>query len=97
MQRGDAEALGSQGRKGSQGASRLDQRWHRPPEAVQVPDFASALAFVNRIGELAEREGHHPDLKLGWGYVEVELSTHAIGGLSENDLILAAKIGEASR
>lgn len=58
------------------------------------PDFASALAFTNRTGELAEREGHNPDLKLGWGYVEVELSTHAIGGLSENDLILAAKIQE---
>jgi len=61
----------------------------------EFPDFASALAFTNRIGEEAEREGHHPDLKLGWGYVEIELSTHAIGGLSENDLILAAKIERA--
>lgn len=60
----------------------------------QFKDFASALAFTNRVGELAEQEGHHPDLRLGWGYVEAELSTHAIGGLSENDLILAAKIGE---
>lgn len=55
-------------------------------------DFKSALDFVNKIGALAEVEGHHPDIELGWGRVEVELSTHAIGGLSVNDFILAAKI-----
>lgn len=60
----------------------------------EFKDFAGALAFTHRVGGLAEEEGHHPDLCLGWGYVEVELKTHAIGGLSENDLILAAKIGE---
>jgi len=53
-------------------------------------DFASALAFVNRLGAVAEQEGHHPDLELGWGRVKVTLSTHSIGGLSENDFILAA-------
>lgn len=57
-------------------------------------DFAGALAFTNRVGRLAEEEGHHPDLRLGWGYVEVLLQTHAIGGISENDLILAARISE---
>lgn len=55
-------------------------------------DFKEALAFVNKIGAIAEEEGHHPDIELGWGKVEVELSTHAIGGLSVNDFIMAAKI-----
>lgn len=55
-------------------------------------DFASALSFVDTIGAVAEAEGHHPDIALSWGRVEVTLSTHAIGGLSENDFILAAKI-----
>ena len=55
-------------------------------------DFAGALAFVNKVGAIAETEGHHPDIALAWGKVNVTLSTHAIGGLSENDFILAAKI-----
>lgn len=63
---------------------------------LEFADFATALAFANEIGQIAEEEGHHPDLRLGWGYVEVELSTHAIAGLSENDFILAAKISKLS-
>lgn len=59
-------------------------------------NFADALAFTNKVGEIAEREGHHPDIMLSWGKVGIELSTHAIGGLSENDFILAAKIDELS-
>lgn len=55
-------------------------------------DFKEALAFVNKIGGIAEEEGHHPDIELGWGKVKVELSTHAIGGISVNDFIVAAKI-----
>jgi 4a-hydroxytetrahydrobiopterin dehydratase len=55
-------------------------------------DFASAMAFANQVAELAEQEGHHPDLRVGWGYLEAEITTHAIGGLSRNDFILAAKI-----
>ena len=55
-------------------------------------DFATALAFVNRIGAQAEAQGHHPDLELGWGRVAVSLSTHDVGGLSEADFILAARI-----
>ena len=55
-------------------------------------DFAQALAFANKVGAIAEDEGHHPDLVVKWGKVVVELSTHSIGGLSENDFILAAKI-----
>ncbi len=55
-------------------------------------NFTEAMEFANKITPIAEAEGHHPDLSIGWGRVEVELSTHAIGGLSENDFILAAKI-----
>jgi 4a-hydroxytetrahydrobiopterin dehydratase len=55
-------------------------------------DFADALSFTNSVGRIAESEGHHPDVELGWGRVRIALTTHAIGGLSENDFIVAAKI-----
>lgn len=58
-------------------------------------DFAQALEFVNRLGAVAEQEGHHPDLCLSWGQVDVKIFTHKIDGLSENDFILAAKVDEA--
>jgi 4a-hydroxytetrahydrobiopterin dehydratase len=61
-------------------------------KSYRFPDFVSAVGFVNEITPVAESEGHHPDLTVGWGQVQVELSTHSIGGLSENDFILAAKI-----
>jgi 4a-hydroxytetrahydrobiopterin dehydratase len=57
----------------------------------KFPDFRQALDFVNRLGEVAESEGHHPDVYLTWGKVRVNLSTHSVGGLSANDFILAAK------
>lgn len=57
-----------------------------------LPDFKSALALVNRIGEVAEAEGHHPDIFLSWGKVGIDLWTHKIGGLSESDFVMAAKI-----
>lgn len=56
-------------------------------------DFASALEFVNKIGVIAEQEGHHPNIEFGWGFVRVLLWTHAINGLSDNDFFMAAKIG----
>lgn len=59
-------------------------------------DFLEALKFANAIGAVAKQEGHHPDLELGWGYVRVKLWTHSIGGLFDNDFILAAKIDELS-
>lgn len=55
-------------------------------------DFIGAINFVNNVAEIAEGEGHHPDIKINYNKVTLELSTHAIGGLSENDFILAAKI-----
>lgn len=58
-------------------------------------DFGSAMAFLGHVAEVAEREDHHPDLHLtNYRHVAIELSTHAIGGLSENDFILAAKIDD---
>ncbi len=65
---------------------------HHLTRTFRFPDFRSALAFVNRVGEVAEAEGHHPDIFLSWGKVTITLYTHAINGLSENDFILAAKI-----
>ena len=59
---------------------------------LRFKDFAGAMTFVNRVAEIAEAEGHHPDLCVSWNRVQLELFTHAIGGLSENDFILAAKI-----
>jgi 4a-hydroxytetrahydrobiopterin dehydratase len=56
------------------------------------PDFASAMRFAARVGEIAEAEGHHPDLSIGWGYCTVVFRTHAIRGLHENDFIMAAKV-----
>jgi 4a-hydroxytetrahydrobiopterin dehydratase len=55
-------------------------------------NFSEALAFVNKVGAIAEEEGHHPDIEFGWGRVRITLTTHAIKGLSENDFIVAAKI-----
>ncbi|MBP9869014.1 4a-hydroxytetrahydrobiopterin dehydratase [Patescibacteria group bacterium] len=55
-------------------------------------DFNEALGFINAVGALAESEGHHPDIHCAWNKVKLELSTHAIGGLSNNDFILASKI-----
>jgi 4a-hydroxytetrahydrobiopterin dehydratase len=61
---------------------------------VTFKDFNEALAFINKVGELAESEGHHPDIHCWWNKVKLELSTHAIGGLSNNDFILAAKVNQ---
>ena len=57
-------------------------------------DFLGSMAFVNRVAELAESEGHHPDIYIYWNRVRLELTTHAIKGLSENDFIMAAKINQ---
>jgi len=55
-------------------------------------NFKKTLKFVNKVGEIAEKEGHHPDIYFTWGKCTIELYTHSIKGLSENDFILAAKI-----
>ncbi len=68
---------------------------HHLSKGYEFPNFAAALAFVNRAGEVAESEGHHPDIEFGWGYARFKIYTHAIGGLSESDFILAARIDAA--
>ncbi len=65
---------------------------HHITRKFTFPDFKLALAFVNRVGEVAEAEGHHPDILLAWGRAEVTTYTHKIDGLTESDFILAAKI-----
>ncbi len=67
---------------------------HHLEKEYRFKDFREALDFVNRLGEVAESEGHHPDVFLAWGRVKVTLWTHSVGGLSENDFILAAKADE---
>ena len=57
-------------------------------------NFLDSQNFINRVGEVSENEGHHPDISFGWGYAEIKITTHAIEGLSENDFILAAKIDQ---
>jgi len=65
---------------------------HEILREFKFKNFAEALAFVNKVGALAESEGHHPDIEFGWGYVRIKLFTHAVKDLSENDFIMAAKI-----
>lgn len=77
--------------------SQLHTNWtivedHHLRREFEFPDFLAALAFTNRVGALAEAEGHHPDIHLAWGRVTVEIWTHKIDGLTESDFILAAKI-----
>jgi 4a-hydroxytetrahydrobiopterin dehydratase len=64
----------------------------RIERAFRFPNFQKAMDFVVKVGELAEAEGHHPDIHFGWGYATVSLHTHKIKGLHENDFIMAAKI-----
>jgi 4a-hydroxytetrahydrobiopterin dehydratase len=69
---------------------------HHLVRVFKFPDFKTALVFVNRVGEIAEEQGHHPDILLGWGKVEITTWTHAVNGLTESDFILAAKIDQLS-
>ena len=93
---------GAEPLKGDEIAKRteeVDPEWHvvdehRLEREFPFEVFRQALAFVDRVGELAEEEGHHPDIHLSYGKVKIELWTHKIKGLHENDFILAAKIDQ---
>lgn len=79
--------------------AQLDARWevvdgHHLRRRCEFKDFAEGLSFVNRVGAMAEEQGHHPDLHLAWGVVVVEVWTHKIDGLHEADFIFAAKCEE---
>jgi len=65
---------------------------HHVEREFTFPNFVEALAFTNKVGEVAEAEGHHPDIYLAWGKVGVKIWTHKIDGLTESDFVLAAKI-----
>jgi len=65
---------------------------HHLVKMYKFPDFRKALDFVNSVGAIAEEQGHHPDLYLAWGKVEVKIWTHKVDGLTESDFILAAKM-----
>jgi 4a-hydroxytetrahydrobiopterin dehydratase len=65
---------------------------HHLKKGYTFTDFRAAQAFVNRVGDLAEEQGHHPDICFGWGHCEITIWTHKIDGLTESDFVLAAKI-----
>ena len=67
---------------------------HHITKTCKFRDFREALKFVNHVGELAEEQGHHPDIFLAWGRVDVTIWTHKINGLTESDFILAAKVDQ---
>lgn len=77
----------------------LDGNWmivdeHHLEKDYKFSNFRQALAFTNHVGELAEAEGHHPDIYLSWGKVKLMVWTHKIDGLTESDFIFAAKVNE---
>ena len=67
---------------------------HHLRKMYKRSNFRDALDFVNKVGELAEQQGHHPDICFGWGQADISIWTHKINGLTESDFILAAKIDE---
>ena len=87
LSKGDADTLMKElnGWSYAQSGAAINKRF-------EFKDFVSALAFTTKIGDIAEGEGHHPDLGLGWGYVDVTLTTHFFSALTRNDFIVAAKI-----
>ena len=82
-----------------EGLSRQLPSWevveeHHLRKEFRFKNFRETLDFVNQVGELAEEQGHHPDISFGWGRAEIMTFTHKIGGLTESDFILAAKVDE---
>lgn len=70
---------------------------HKITRQFKFKNFKEAITFVNKVADLAESEGHHPDIKIAYNKVQLDLFTHAAGGLSENDFILAAKINKINK
>lgn len=95
--RGDVPLL--KGKELSSLYEQLNKGWqvideHHLEKSYGFPDFKSALLFTNQVGDIAEQEGHHPDIHLSYGKVKLIIWTHKIDGLSESDFILAAKCDE---
>lgn len=95
---GGGSGIRAYGREEAVGMLREIPGWELKDEAKGIvrswrfKNFVEAMQFVNEVAKLAEAEGHHPDMRISYGKVRLDLTTHAIGGLSENDFILAAKI-----
>ena len=74
--------------------------WHSTGQNLsrdfKFKSFKSALSFVNKVGEIAEKENHHPDIMLGWGYAKITFTTHDAGGLTQSDFKLAKLVDEIS-
>ena len=88
-----------QGEKLAKLFNQLDGDWavvdeHHLQKKYKFKNFRQALDFTNHVGEIAEAEGHHPDIYLAWGKVELKIWTHKIGGLSESDFVFAAKVDQ---
>ena len=71
---------------------KVEEKWLR--KSFKFENFAASLAFVNKVGEIAEDADHHPDITFGWGYANIELTTHDTGGLTQLDFEVAARIDE---
>jgi 4a-hydroxytetrahydrobiopterin dehydratase len=84
------QALAQLARELKEGWRVVDE--HHLEKESKFKDFREALAFTNKVGELAEAQGHHPDIYLAWGKVKVTIWTHKIDGLTESDFVMAAKI-----
>lgn len=83
-------------------SAKINEDWdivnnHHLKRTFDFPDFKTALEFVNKVGELAEEEGHHPNIEFTWGEVTIKIYTHKIDGLWESDFVLAAKIDELQK
>ena len=95
--KGDVPPL--KGHELSQLAAQLKEGWHVVDEhhlerEFKFKNFCEALSFTNKVGELAEAQGHHPDIYLAWGQVKLTVWTHKIDGLTESDFVLAAKVDQ---
>ena len=73
-----------------------DQKTYYLIKEFKFDNFLKSIQFVNKVGDIAETEGHHPDIWFGWGYAKIKIFTHAISGLHESDFVLAAKIDKLS-
>ena len=98
--KGDVPPL--KGRELAKVASDLDSGWrvlneHHLEKEYKFKNFREALNFTNKVGELAESQGHHPDIYLAWGQVKLTIWTHKIDGLTESDFVMAAKVDKLLR
>ena len=73
-----------------------DEKTYYLIKQFKFNNFLESQNFINKVGEIAEKEGHHPDILFGWGYAKIKIFTHAINGLHESDFVLAAKIDKIS-